>query len=86
MQKILNDTRIRYILVADSKLYEVTKIDYSDLILEASETHLLVSDVPGEEVFRLDELREFRISLKNRKGVAEVVDFAEYVKNRRVVC
>ena len=86
MQRILNDTKIRYLLVADSKLYEVTKIDFSDLTMEASETNLLVSDVPEEEVFRLDELQEFRISLKNGKGVAEVVNFADYVKNRKGKC
>ena len=86
MQKILNDTKIRYLLVADSKLYEVTKIDFSDLTMEASETNLLVSDVPAEEIFRLDELQEFKIRLKNHKGVAEVVNFADYVKNRKVKC
>ena len=64
------------------KLYEITDINLSDLTLEASETNLLVSDVPVEEVFRLDELQEFRIRLKNRKGVAEVINFADYVKNR----
>lgn len=81
MQKILNDTKIKYLLVMD-KLYEITDINLSDLTLEASETNLLVSDVPVEEVFRLDELQEFRIRLKNRKGVAEVINFADYVKNR----
>lgn len=65
------------------KLYEITDINLSDLVLEASETDLLVSDVPAEEVFRLEELREFKISLKNRKGVAEVIIFADYVKNRK---
>ena len=82
MQKILNDTKIKYLLVMD-KLYEITDINLSDLVLEASETDLLVSDVPAEEVFRLEELREFKISLKNRKGVAEVINFADYVKNRK---
>ena len=68
------------------KLYEVTEIDFSELTLEASEIDLLVSDVPAEEVFRLDELQEFRIRLKNRKGVAEVINFADYVKYRKVKC
>ena len=85
MQKSLNNTKIKYLLVMD-KLYEVTGIDFSELTLEASEIDLLVSDVPAEEVFRLDELQEFRIRLKNRKGVAEVINFADYVKNRKVKC
>lgn len=85
MQKSLNNTKIKYLLVMD-KLYEVTEIDFSELTLEASEIDLLVSDVPAEEVFRLDELQEFRIRLKNRKGVAEVINFADYVKNRKVKC
>lgn len=68
------------------KLYEITDINFSDLVLEACETDLLVSDVPAEEVFRLEELREFKISLKNRKGVAEVINFADYVKIEKVKC
>ena len=68
------------------KLYEVTEIDFSELTLEASEIDLLVSDVPAEEIFRVEELQEFGIRLKNGKGVAEVINFADYVKNRKVKC
>lgn len=81
MSKTLNDTKIKYLLVCD-KLYAVTDINFSDLTLEASETDLLVSDVPEQEIFTLEELCEFTIRLKNGIGMAEVVNFADYVKNR----
>lgn len=35
------------------------------MTIEASETDLSIADVPGNEVFLIDELREFRIRLCN---------------------
>lgn len=78
-----NEIKIKYLLVVD-KLYKVTDINFSDLTLEVNETDLLVSDVPAEEIFRMEEFREFRVTLRNRKGVAEVINFADYVKNRKI--
>lgn len=83
MSKTLNDTKIKYLLVCD-KLYAVTDINFSDLTLEASETDLLVSDVAEEEIFRVEEFKEFYVRLQNKKGVAEVVNFTNYVKNQKL--
>lgn len=80
---MINETKIQYVLIVD-KLYKVTNINFSDLTLEAWETDVLVPDVSEDEVFRLEELSEFTIRLKNHKGMAEVIDFAEYVKNREI--
>ena len=57
------------------KLYQVTHIDFSDLIIEAKECDLGVGDVPEEEVFCLEDFGEFRISLNNWHG--NIVDFVE---------
>ena len=56
----------------------LTIIDFSDLILEARECDLDVSDVPEEEVFCLEDFREFKVTLRNGRG--KVVDFGEWVK------
>lgn len=61
---VINDTRIKYLLVT-GKLYEVTDIDFSDLILEAKECDLDVSDVPEEEIFTIEQFKDFRIKLVN---------------------
>ena len=73
----INDTRIQYLIVGD-KLYQVTHIDFSDLMIEARECDLDVSDVLEEEVFWLEDFGEFRVTLRN--GGGRIVDFGEYVK------
>ena len=60
------------------KLYQVIHIDFSDLILEARECDLDVSDVLEEEVFCLEDFGEFHVTLRNGSG--KVVDFWEWVK------
>lgn len=72
----INDTRIQYLIVGD-KLYQVTHIDFSDLVIEAMEIDLGVSEVPEEEVFYLEDFGEFKVTLRNG---GKVVDFAEWVE------
>lgn len=74
---IINDTRIQYLSVG-GKLYQVPHIDFWDLTIEARECDLDVSDVPEEEVFYLEDFREFKVTLRN--GGGKVVDFAEWVE------
>lgn len=64
------------------KLYKVTDINFSDLTLEVNETDLLIPDVPAEEIFRMEEFREFRVTLRNWQGI--VINFADYVENRKM--
>ena len=64
------------------KLYKVTDINFSDLTLEVNETDLLVSDVPAEEIFRMEEFREFRVTLRNWQGI--IVNFTEFIKNQEL--
>ena len=72
--------KIKYLFVLD-KLYEVTDINFSDLILKASETDLLLADVPVEEVFDISDFKDFHVTLRNWHG--NIVDFAEYVKKHK---
>lgn len=55
------------------------------MIIEATRTDLAISDVPGNEVFPVEEFGEFRIRLINGDGgdrsqMDNVVDFVEWVK------
>ena len=79
----INDTKIKYISVADSKIYKVKDIDFCNLTIEATETDLSIKDVPENEVFPIDEFEEFRIRLCNDGGKGEIIDFAEWVKRNR---
>ena len=51
-------------------------------IVLAKEIDLTISDVPVEEVFDITDLKEFKITLRNWHG--NVVDFVNYVKNRKL--
>lgn len=37
--------------------------------------------VPQNEVFGLDDLREFKIRLVNNGGMADIVDFCKFIKS-----
>lgn len=81
----INNTKIKYISVVDTKIYKVTDIDFHNLIIEATETDLSIADVPENEVFPVEEFGEFRIRMcngGNSGGKGEIVDFAEWVKMR----
>ena len=73
----INDTRIKYLSVTSSKLYEVTDIDFWYLTIEARECDLNISDVPEEEAFCLEDFGEFKVTLRNRGGI---VDFGDWIK------
>lgn len=76
----INETKIKYLLVVD-KIYEVTSINWLHFALEASETDLKVDDVPEKEVFDITDFKDFKVTLRNWHG--NVVDFADFVKNRK---
>lgn len=80
---VINDTRIKYLSVAGSKLYEVINIDFWNLTIEAVECNLNVSDVPEEELFRLEDFGEFKVTLRNKDEKEKVIDFKEWVKGHK---
>ena len=75
----IKNIEIKYIDVF-GKLYQVININFADLILEAKETSLKNSDVAEENIFKLSDFKEFKVRLQNYGG--NVINFAEYVKNR----
>ena len=77
----INETRIKYIRVLD-KLYEIEKISFYYFTVTAKETDLTISDVPIEEIFDITDFKDFKITLRNWHG--NVVDFVNYVKNRKL--
>lgn len=67
MTRIINNTKIQYLSVAD-RIYKVIDIDFCNLIIEVIRTDLSIVDVPESEVFPFEEFREFRIRLCNGAG------------------
>lgn len=49
--------------------------------IEASETDLTIDDVPEDEVWDIEEFRNYKVKLVNNGGMGEIVDFEKF-KNR----
>ena len=73
----INDTKMKYISISD-KLYEITKISFFYMKVEAAETDLTKNDVPESEVWDIAEFRDYKVKLVNNGGQAEIVEFAEW--------
>ena len=65
-----NISKIKYLSVAD-KIYKVTAIDFHNLTIEATRADLSIADIPGNEVFPIEEFGEFRIKLCNGGGMRD---------------
>lgn len=77
--KIRNDTKMKYISVNKAnKLYEVIKISFFYMTVEAVQTGLTINDVPESEVWDISEFRNYKVKLVNNGGKAEIIDFAEW--------
>ena len=79
----INDTRIKYLLVAKGRLYEVTDIDFWDLTIEAVEMDWNVSDVP-EEVLNIGRFKDFRIKLVNGSDRGNIIDFEDWGRGKDI--
>ena len=78
-----NITQIKYIKVVD-KLYQVTNISFADMTIRAVET-TTAAPVPQNVIFDLDDLKEFKIKLINNGGMADIVDFGVWKKNKHKI-
>lgn len=59
---------------------DVESISFADMTIRAVET-TTAALVPQNEVFGLDDLREFKIRLVNNGGMADIVDFCKFIKS-----
>lgn len=53
------------------------------MIIEASETDLTIDDVPEDEVWDLEEFKNYRVKLVNNGGMGEIVEFSDWVNRRK---
>lgn len=71
---------MKYIAVAN-KLYEITRISFYYMMVEAVETNLAMDDVPESEVWDIWEFEYYKVKLINNNGQADFIDF-EYWKEK----
>ena len=77
-----NNTKIKYLKVHD-KIYEIIDISFFYFRIEASETNIMVGDVPADEVWDIEEFKNYKITLINNRGQAEIVDFEKWKSKNR---
>ena len=79
-----NISKIKYLSVADSKIYKVKDIDFCNLTIEATETDLSIVDVPEDELWDISYFEDYRIRLINGGSrMGEIVDFGEWVSRHK---
>lgn len=49
------------------------------MTIEAKETDFTTTDVPEDELWDLEELRNYRVKLINKRGKAEIVEFEKWI-------
>ena len=72
--RLSNNTKIKYLKVHD-KIYEIIDISFFYFHIEATETDMMVSDVPADEIWDIGFFENYKIKLINNGGQAEIVDF-----------
>lgn len=54
------------------------------MTIEATETNFTVDDVPEDELWDLEEFRNYKVKLINGDGgMGEIVDFSDWVNRRK---
>lgn len=56
----------------------IEKIAFFYMTIEAIETNLTATDVPEDELWDLEEFKDYRVKLINNGGQAEIIDFEKY--------
>lgn len=66
----------------EDKIYEIKKVSFFYMEIEAEQTDLIVDDVPESELWDIGEFKNYRVKLINNGGKAEIVDFEKF-RNKR---
>lgn len=62
-------------MVINDKLYEVQHISFYTMSVTAASCDKSIGDVPEDEIFDISGLQDFKITLVNGHGQAEIIDF-----------
>ena len=59
-------------------IYQITEISFFYMTLEAVETDMMVGNVAADEIWDIEEFKNYEIKLINNGGKAEIMDFSEW--------
>lgn len=77
-----NNTKIKYLKLPENKIYKVTDISFFHMEIKAVEIQSPAASIPEDEIWDISEFTNYKITLINNGGRAEIVDFEEY-KSRK---
>ena len=73
----INNTKIKYLQVQD-KLYEVRDISFYHMSITAVGVGSSVVNAPDDEVWDIEDFKNYKIKLINNSGQSEIVDFEKW--------
>ena len=73
----INDTKIKFLKVQD-KLYQITDISFYHMTITAVEIGVSVANSSDDEVWDIEEFKNYKIKLINNGGQAEIMDFSKW--------
>ncbi len=68
----------------ENQIYEIKKVSFFYMEIEAEQTNLTVDDVPEDEMWDLEEFKRYKVKLINGSGKAEIVDFEKFKKEKKL--
>ena len=80
--RLSNNTKIKYLKLPGDKIYKVTDISFFHMELRAVESLSSAASINESEVWDVEELKNYKITLVNNGGCAEIVDFNAF-KSRK---
>ena len=76
--RLSNNTKIKYLKLPENKIYEIIDISLLHMEIRAVESPLSAASIPEYEIWDISEFKNYKITLINNAGHAEIVDFEEY--------
>lgn len=74
----INNTKIKYLKLPGNKIYKVTDISFFHMTIRAVELLSSAASIPEDEIWDVSEFENYKITLVNNGGRAEIVDFNAY--------
>lgn len=80
--RLSNNTKIKYLKLPGNKIYKITDISFLHATIRAVESPPSAASIPEYEVWDVEEFKNYKITLINNGGRAEIVDFNAFLSQK----
>lgn len=74
---------MQFLQLMDKKIYRIAGISFFHMTIDAVETNVPAADIPEDELWNIQDFKNYRIKLINNGGQAEIIDFEEWKSKNR---